>query len=174
MAADGGDGERSAQTAAPSGPQHQGPDQRSAGRVHLTASHGPARCLPAGRRGHDPAAHLGGFDSSALSQNVSVVLPFHTKTHSTYLTASATFCPNTLKLPLKVTKICFRDKREPGNRKCNTANLQSPKFRRGLSRLFVCESCWQTEAPSEALSTRTSSSALCAHAHKQRALLCVM
>lgn len=64
LAAVCGDRQGSAQTAAAPGPQHQGADQRCPGRGPLAASHGPACRLSAGRRGHDPAAHLGELNSA--------------------------------------------------------------------------------------------------------------
>lgn len=64
MAAVCSDGQGSAQTAAAPGPQHQGADQRCPGWGPFAASHGPPRRLSAGRRGHDPAAHLGELNSA--------------------------------------------------------------------------------------------------------------
>lgn len=70
MAAVRGDRQGSAPTAAAPGPQHQGADQRCPGRGPLVASHGPARRLSAGRRGHDPAAHLGELNSATQPDSV--------------------------------------------------------------------------------------------------------
>lgn len=75
------DGQGSAQTAAAPGPQHQGADQRCPGRGPLAALHGPACRLSAGRRGHDPAAHLGELNSVTQSDIVDLenrVCPFST------------------------------------------------------------------------------------------------